>query len=72
MRYKTYKIANKSKNYNFIENGNAIKEEKPKKEKPKKEKIEKVKKEEEEDNDYETEVKRVKKPFKDTFFELDE
>ena len=48
------------------------KEEKPKKEKPKKEKIEKVKKEEEEDNDYETEVKRVKKPFKDTFFELDE
>ena len=48
------------------------KEEKPKKEKPKKEKIEKVKKEEEDDNDYETEVKRVKKPFKDTFFELDE
>ena len=42
---------------------------KPKKEKPKKEK---VKKEEEDDNDYETEVKRVKKPFKDTFFELDE
>lgn len=48
------------------------KEEKPKKEKPKKEKKEKVMKEEEEDNDYETEVKRVKKPFKDTFFELDE
>ena len=48
------------------------KEEKPKKEKPKKEKKEKVKKEEEDDNDYETEVKRVKKPFKDTFFELDE
>ena len=48
------------------------KEEKPKKEKPKKEKKEKIKKEEEDDNDYETEVKRVKKPFKDTFFELDE
>ena len=48
------------------------KEEKPKKEKPKKEKKEKVKKEEEDDNDYETEVKRVKKPFRDTFFELDE
>lgn len=48
------------------------KEEKPKKEKPKKEKKEKVMKEEEDDNDYETEVKRVKKPFKDTFFELDE
>ena len=31
LRYKTYKVANESKNYNFIGNGNAIKEEKPKK-----------------------------------------